>query len=532
MGAMIDGSSVQRTDDLDADVLIVGLGPTGASAAGLLAQRGLRVMAFDRLPGLYPLPRAVGLDHEVMRTMQEFGIAERLARYIEPYRPSAYHGMKGQLIKRLDAAPPPFRMGWAPNYVFDQPAFENEIRARLRELPRVQLEFPVEVKSTGQDSERVWADIEIGGRTRRVTARYLLACDGGSSPIRKSLGIEFEDLGFDEPWLVVDIIVSDEKVKELPQTQVQYCEAGRPSTFVTCTGNHRRWEIMLLPGDSLSADFPEEELWPLLSRWIKPHEGKLWRAAAYRFHGLIAREWRRGRILLAGDSAHMTPPFMAQGMAQGIRDAHNLAWKLARVIRDRAPAQLLDTYQIERRPHVEATTRAAIALGRVICERDPDRAHARDASLLAEQGGEIKTTIRQNMIPGLQHGLFAEGTPGAGELFPQPTVHHAATGRSVWLDELTGSRVRVVTAAPLTAQEAAAFEALLAKLDGCLVSLAPEATAGIRVREESGCLGSWMKELGCCVVIVRPDHYVYATATTAVEALRQLDALCAQLQAG
>lgn len=527
---MIPGLQSRCTDGLDADVLIVGLGPTGATAAGLLAQHGLRVKAFDRLPGLYPLPRAVGVDHEAMRIMQELGIVHRVLPYTQPYRPSEYRGMRGQLIKRMDTAPPPFRTGWAPNYVFDQPAFESEIRRRLAEFPRVALECSAEVVAVGQDDDHAWADVRVAGGKRRVTAQYLLACDGGSSPIRKSLGIELEDLGFDEPWLVVDIIVSDEKAKQLPQTQVQYCEAARPATFVCCTGNHRRWEIMLLPGDSLSSDFPEDELWPLLSRWIKPSEGKLWRAAAYRFHGLIAKEWRRNRILLAGDSVHMTPPFMAQGMVQGIRDAHNVAWKLARVVRGRAPERLLDSYQIERRPHVEVTTRTTIALGRVICERDAQRAEARDVKLLAEHGGEVKTTLRHNMIPNLCHGLLAEGSPGAGSLFPQPTVRDERTGGLALLDDVTGSRVRVVTSTALNALEAAQFDDRLAKLDGCLVSLNAEPAAGIRVRETAECLGSWMREVGCSFVIVRPDHYVYATARSAVDALRQLDSMSVELQ--
>lgn len=530
MNASTGPSSVPRIDDVDADVVIVGLGPTGATAAGLLAQQGLSVLVFDRLPGLYPLPRAAGLDHEAMRIMQELGIANRVLPYTQPYRPSEYRGMDGQLIKRLDAAPPPFRSGWAPNYVFDQPAFENELRRRLTEFPRVQIELSAEVTSVGQSSDHVWAEVQAGGRKRRVTARHLLACDGGSSPIRKSLSIELEDLGFDEPWLVVDMIVSDEKAKALPQTQVQYCEADRPATFVTCTGNHRRWEIMLLPGDSLSADYPEEELWRLLSRWIKPHEGKLWRAATYRFHGLIAKEWRRGRILLAGDSVHMTPPFMAQGMVQGLRDAHNLAWKLARVSRGLAPERLLDSYQAERRPHVEETTRSAIALGRVICERDHGRARARDATLLAEQGGEIKTTIRQSMIPNLHHGFLVEDSPGAGSLFPQPSIQHERTGRSALLDDVTGSRVRVVAARALTPKQVAEFDSLLAHLDGCLVSLSNEGSGDICVRDASGVIDSWMKEFGCEFALVRPDHYVYATAASATDALRCLYSMAAELR--
>jgi 3-(3-hydroxy-phenyl)propionate hydroxylase len=518
----------------DADVLIVGLGPTGATLAGLLAQRGLSVIVFDKLPDLYPLPRAVGMDHEVMRIVQELGIVDRVLPLTEPYRPSDYRGMDGQLIKRLDAAPPPYRTGWAPNFVFNQPEFEHRLRDRLTEMPRVKTCFPAEVTAVEQTDEGVWADVVAAGTKHRFTGRYLVACDGGSSLIRKGLGIELEDLGFDEPWLVVDLIVSDEKAKELPQTQVQYCEAVRPSTFVTCTGNHRRWEIMLNPGDSLSADYPEDELWPLLRRWIKPGEGRVWRAATYRFHGLIAKEWRKGRILLAGDAAHMTPPFMAQGMVQGIRDAHNLAWKLDRVVRGISPDRLVDTYAVERRPHVEATTRAAIALGRVICERDPERARARDATLVAEQGGSIRTTFRQNLIPGLSSGVLAENGSDAGVLFPQPTVRNLQTGKSGLLDDMTGSHLRVVTSTVLTEQDAKGLDDRLAPLDGCLVSVGqsqPPAAHAIEVIETAGTLGAWMKERGHSFAVVRPDHYVYGTAATVPDVLRHLDSLSAALSA-
>ena len=197
-----------------------------------------------------------------------------------------------------------------------------------------------EVQGVGQDDEGAWADVRLeeGTDAVRFRGRYLIACDGGASVIReKILGITMDDLGFHEPWLVVDVLVNEDKLAKLPQTQVQYCEPERPSTYVTCVGNHRRWEITLNPGDRSSGVFPDEELWPLLERWITPEDGRIWRSAAYRFHGLVANEWRRGRILLAGDAAHMTPPFMAQGMAAGMRDALNLAWKLDRVIQSRRP---------------------------------------------------------------------------------------------------------------------------------------------------------------------------------------------------
>ncbi|OWU65192.1 MAG: FAD-binding monooxygenase, partial [Armatimonadetes bacterium Cent15-Ar3] len=266
-----------------------------------------------------------------------------------------------------------------------------------------------------------------------------------------------------------DAIVNPDKLAQLPQTQVQYCEAERPSTFVVGPGQHRRWEIMLLPGDSLSSDFPEEQLWPLLSRWLQPHEAKLWRAAAYRFHGLVANEWRRERILLAGDAAHMTPPFMAQGMVSGLRDAHNLAWKLKRVISGQSPDALLDSYMQEREPHVRQTIHTAMGLGRIICERDPQRALERDARLRAAHGGTVKTEYRQNMIPNLGTGLIDKTTPLAGTLFPQPWVR--AGDFEGLLDDLTGARVLAVVQGALTPEVQASFLEALAPLDGRLVQL-------------------------------------------------------------
>lgn len=520
------------------DVIIAGLGPTGAALAGLLGQRGVRVAVFDRLPDLYPLPRAIGLDHEAMRIVQELGICERMAPHIGAYRPSEYRGMDGQLIKRLDTQPEPHRLGWAPNYVFNQPGFERVLRERLQELPGVQVYLQAEIVDTGQEASQAWADVRLNGQgsMTRFTASYLVACDGGASPIRKRLGIALEDLDFDEPWLVVDAIVPEEKLAQLPQTQVQYCEAARPCTFVVGPGNHRRWEVMLLPGDSLSPEFPEEELWPLLARWIQPGEARLWRAAAYRFHGLVAQEWRRGRILLAGDAAHMTPPFMAQGMVGGLRDAHNLAWKLERVLQGQSAHSLLDTYQAERRPHMRQTVITAMGLGRIICERDPQRARERDARLLAAHGGEVKTEYRQNMIPNLAHGLLATGAAFAGELFPQPQVSAGAfAGR---LDDLTGARVRLVVTGDLPQAQARAYQAQLARVGGVLVHLAPQGQAtpasaaaeGLHdVHEEAPLIGPWLQAQGQTAVVVRPDHYVFGAAPDHAGALELLETLVRSL---
>lgn len=510
------------------DVIIAGLGPTGATLAGLLGQAGVRVAVVDRLPDLYPLPRAIGLDHEALRIVQELGLSERMAPHIAPYQPSEYLGMDGRLIKRLDALPEPHRLGWAPNCVFDQPAFERVLRERLAELPNVRVFLETEIEDTGQDAHQAWADVRFAGRSERtrLQAKYLVACDGGASPIRKRLGIALQDLDFDEPWLVVDAIVEEHKLSQLPQTQVQYCEAARPSTFVVGPGRHRRWEIMLLEGDSLSPEFPEHELWPLLARWIRPGDARLWRAAAYRFHGLVATEWRRDRILLAGDAAHMTPPFMAQGMVGGLRDAHNLAWKLRRVLAGRSSAVLLDSYMQERCPHMTQTIRTAMGLGRIICERDPGKARERDARLRAAHGGSVKTEYRQNMIPNLAHGLIAAGSPLAGELFPQPQV--CTAGRAGRLDDLSGACVRAVVTGPLEDAQKAVWRQALAPLGGRLVRVGAAGARGgdvLEVAEQQPLIEPWLAAAGRRVAIVRPDHYVYGTAADPAEGLRLLSDL-------
>lgn len=497
------------------DVIVIGLGPTGATLAGLLGQRGLSVAIFDRLPDIYPLPRAIGLDHEAMRIVQELGLADAIKPFIDDYRPSEYRGMDGELIKRLDTLPKPHRLGWLPNYVFEQPGFERVLRKRLSDFSNVKVFLNAEVTDSGQDAGHAWVDVKLadGSEQIRCSAKYMVACDGASSPTRKRLGIELEDLNFDEHWLVVDAIVSKDKLSDLPQTQVQYCEAQRPSTFVVGPGQHRRWEIMLLEGDSLSSDFPENELWPLLKRWIKPGEAQLWRAAAYRFHGLIAKEWRRGRILLAGDAAHMTPPFMAQGMVAGMRDAHNLAWKLARLLQNQSPDTLLDSYVKERHPHVRQLIVKAMELGRIICERDKERALARDARMREAHNGVIKTEYRQNMIPNLQHGLIDDEAAFAGELFPQPFVQSGSFhGR---LDDLIQSRFCVVVLGELSEVDKENYIQLLKPMEGLLIHLfnGPSSAQYLAVIEDDPLIADWLSSQQKNIVLVRPDKYVYgATA--------------------
>jgi 3-(3-hydroxy-phenyl)propionate hydroxylase len=518
------------------DVAIVGLGPVGATAANLLGQRGIRTFACDRSTSIYPLPRALGLDHETMRILQACDLADDVQRFVRVYPRTEYRGVDGRLISQFESIPEPFPLGWAPNYTFNQPEFERILRAGIDRYPCVEVVLGAEASTLTEHDDDVLLHINRvdGGETREVRARFVIAADGGGSPIRRQLGIGMESLDFDEPWIVIDIICDDDAARVLPDCVIQYCEPDRPTTYVLGPGNHRRWEMMLLPGEDAATIATEARVWELLARWIAPDHAELWRFATYVFHSLIATSWRHGRVFLAGDAAHMTPPFMAQGMVQGLRDVLNLTWKLDLVLHG-ADATMLDSYETEREPHVRATSEAAKALGHVICELDADRARQRDERMLAEFGDPPKVRLRQNLIPGLSAGLVDLASTAAGRIAPQPTVHTAAGGAQR-LDDVTGPGFRLVAGHRLAGQLLASptVSAVIEQLDGSVVAVHPAATFDdvpparddrlVTVSDRAGTLDEWFRANGCAAVLVRPDHYVYGTA----DDVESVERLCAQ----
>jgi len=497
------------------DVAIVGFGPAGAVAAALLGQAGLTVQVVDRLPGVYEIPRAIALDHEVMRVFQQLGIVDAVTPFTEPFTPSEWFGADGQLIRRMTMVAPPYPQGYTPSLVFTQPPVERVLRARVAQLPNVTVALGTELTGLAQDGAGVHLALRAAdGSASTVHARWAIGCDGGASLVRGLLDIGLEDLDFDEPWLVVDVNVNARGLAKLPKTSVQFCEPERPCTLVIGPGNHRRWEISLKPGEDAQAAATPEGTWRLLSRWLTPDDGTLWRQSSYRFHALVAERWRAGRVFLAGDAAHMQPPFLGQGMCQGVRDAANLAWKLAAVVRGEvagaAAEALLDSYGHERQAHVRALTGRLKAMGAIICERDPDQARARDARLLAECGGTVRDTPRQDVLPRLDTGLLARAdTSGRGTLFPQPRL---ADGQL--MDHTQGTGWRLVLDGTLAAPPVPA--------DLRVLDLSAPATA-----EADGVVAAWMQRHACHAALLRPDHYVYGTAATAAE----LQDLLAQRQA-
>ncbi len=487
------------------DVAIVGYGPVGAVAAALLGQAGLKVHVCDRLPGVYEIPRAIALDHEVMRVFQQLGIVDAVLPFTEPFTNSEWFGADGQLIRRMTMVAPPYPQGYTPSLVFTQPPVERLLRERVGQLPNVTVALETEVTSLAQDAE--CATLTMKGKDgvlSTVLARWVLACDGGASTLRSMVGIELEDLGFDEPWLVVDVRVNEQGLAKLPKTSVQFCEPERPCTMVIGPGNHRRWEISLKSGEDPQQVASEAGTWALLSRWLTPADGQLWRQSSYRFHALVARQWRAGRVFVAGDAAHMQPPFLGQGMCQGVRDVANLCWKLAAVhhgeVQGRAAEALLDSYGHERQAHVRELTGRLKAAGAIICERDLVKARARDARLLADCDGEVKDTPRQDVLPRLETGcLMKQDRSGRGTLFPQPRM---ADDRL--MDEHAGAGWRIVLGAELATQPTPSGLMRLTLGEGAM-------------HDAEGVVARWMQRHACHAALVRPDHCVYGTAATADE---------------
>lgn len=502
------------------DAAIVGFGPTGATLANLLARGGLEVAVVDAAREIYDKPRAIALDHEVMRIFQACGRAHAIAPFTAPHPGTHYLGVDGRVIKKFDPLPPPHPLGWPPTATFVQPELETLLRAGVAGASNVDILLGAPVVAFAQDGEGVALTLRDRPGLR---ARYLLACDGANSFVRRELGVPLEDLAFDEWWLVVDVRLIGEA--ELPKKCIQYCWPSRPATFILGPGNLRRWEIKMLPGETPEDLGRSDNVKRLLSGFVDAGSIEIWRSAVYRFHALLAERWRHGRVFLLGDACHQTPPFLGQGMCAGIRDAANLAWKLALVLRDGAPESLLDSYERERAPHVRRLVATAKEFGQVIGELDPGAARARDDRLRGElERGEAET-IRQRYVPDLTSGIIDHrpAPNAAGSLFVQPRVRQP--GGDVLLDDVLPSRFLIVTAtADAQISMTPGARAKWRRLRGERVVLRrPDQPAGStedgvrELVETDGLFADWADRHGCAAAVVRPDRYVFGLAHDATE---------------
>lgn len=471
------------------DVAVVGYGPAGATLANLLALRGLKVLVLEREADIYRLPRAIHFDGESMRVFQTLGIAEELEPKLVVAPGMRFVNSSGQILidwkRPLGVGP----QGWKHSYRFHQPDLEEMLRARLQQYANVDIRLRHEVFAIdeGENDALLRFEDMSSGRLLRARARYVVGCDGARSLVRRLLDTELEDMKSHERWLVVDVILKRNR-DDLGDHSVQYCDPARPATYVRGSGERRRWEIMLHPEeDALEMSRPER-VWELLSAWVTPEDAVLERPAVYTFHSVVAQGWRNGRLLIAGDAAHQTPPFMGQGMCAGVRDVANLAWKLADVVNGKAPESLLDTYESERSPHVREFIETAVRLGSVIQTRDPEVARKRDVELAANP--QLFVTPEPRLGAGAHAGL-----PTTGGISMQPVD---AQGKR--FDDIAGYQFSIVA----TPELAEAAQALAA--GECSVHVATEAA-----------VLEWLERLSAKAVLLRPDRYIAAVAGNAEE---------------
>jgi 3-(3-hydroxy-phenyl)propionate hydroxylase len=512
------------------DVAIIGGGPVGAFAANLLGKAGIKTLIVEKEAQPFPLPRAVHLDHEMVRLLQAVGIADKVLADMRDTEGHLHIGADHGVIRYMGTVDKPRPYGWSNDYFFYQPELEDHLRDALGAYPNVELRLGTECVGVEQQSNHVSLNLVGDQQAYQIEARWVIACDGARSSVRKDLGIELDDLDFEEPWLVVDAEVDGDVQfpdlngvpagANLQQLSIMMCDPKRPATIVPGRGNHRRWELMLLPGENDKEMMKPQKVAELLAPYLDGVPHKIVRASTYRFHGLVAKQWQQGKVFLAGDAAHQTPPFFGQGMCHGFRDVANLSWKMAMILNHQADASILDSYQPERDPHVRAVITAAVNAGRYICILDQQQAAFRDADIREKvRRNELPTTAAE-LIPPIQSGIVATRTTKAGVRFIQPRL--TIEGKEKLLDDIAPGQWKLFVK----------NGAILTSAQDTKQSYLTNVDLQIYNAEDLGChnpITQWLADCQVQAVLVRPDFYVYGTAGHDVDTL--LISLSQQLSA-
>jgi 3-(3-hydroxy-phenyl)propionate hydroxylase len=505
---------ITMTDHVPA--VIIGAGPTGASAAIMLAQRGIECLLLDRWPQVYALPRAVHFDDEVFRVFADLGIADRVRAISRPNPGMQLVDTRLRVLAEFTRDPSGRAHGHPQSSMFDQPELERVLRERLAELPRVRFRGDVEVVAVeqvagGPGPVRVrYRDLASGAESS-VWADAVLGCDGANSITRAAIGAQMEDLGFTQQWLVVDVH-SPEPLDVYDGVQ-QVCDHDRAATFMMVTPGRYRWEFRLRPGEHPD-DLDESQVVALIRPWlgtVDPEKLTFLRRAWYTFRGTVADRWQDGRVFLLGDAAHLTPPFIGQGMCAGIRDAANLTWKLALVLTGRADDRLLATYAAERRPYARRVIRMAIAVGWLMTGGGPRTCRLRRAALHAvTRLPGVEERAFTAAWPAFPPGpLTASGDRTAGRPCPQPRVR--TRDGEVLLDEALGDGFAIISRGR---DDVAAFDPATRGFFDALGTtvVRPGDPAASAVDDVDGALTALLDRAGADALLLRPDRVVADTA--------------------
>ncbi len=463
-------------------VVIVGAGPTGITAATLLAQYGVDCLVLDRWPGVYPQPRAVHLDDEIYRVIARLGIADEFAAISRPTLGLRLLDKQFRVLAEFNRDPSRSVNGFPQANMFDQPELETLLRANLKRYPNAELRGDVEVTEvidSGRYIHVTFTD-RSNGRAHQVDAAYLLGCDGANSMVRAQIGSSMRDLNFMQRWLVVDI-ASNADLHQWDGVH-QVCDPVRAGTYMRIGPARYRWEFRLLAGETADNFGTLAALRPLITPWTEKvaiSELTLLRVTEYTFRAQIAHRWRHGNIFILGDAAHLTPPFIGQGMGAGVRDAANLAWKIAGVHHGTLAADVLDSYEQERKPHTRHMIRLALGVGWAMTG-----------------GGRVGNAARRlvlprlRLIPGLRDKVVDSTTPAlrssalvcrsrrprqlAGTLCPNPVLRDGQR-----LDDILGAGFALIT----TSRPGAADEASLRRHGVVVLAVQP-----------GGALETWLRQ--------------------------------------
>jgi len=489
-------------------VAVVGAGPTGITAATLLALYGVDCLVLDRWPGVYPQPRAVHLDDEIYRVVARLGIADEFAAISRPTLGLRLLDNRFKVLAEFNRDPARSVHGFPQANMFDQPELEGLLRANLKRYAGAELRGNAEVTEIIERRGRLRVAFtdRCDGQVHLVEADYLLGCDGANSVVRTEIGSTMRDLNFEQRWLVVDV-ATDTDLHQWEGVH-QVCDPVRAGTYMRIGQGRYRWEFQLLAGESADDFGTLPALRPLIAPWtadVADSELTLLRVTEYTFRAQIADRWRRGNVFILGDAAHLTPPFIGQGMGAGLRDAMNLAWKIAGVRNGTLAAGILDSYEQERKPHTRQLIRLALNVGRSMTG-----------------GGRLGNVVRRlvlprlRLLPGLRDKVVDSTTPAlrrsalvhksrrprqlAGTLCPNPPLPGGQR-----LDDAVGAGFVFITTSPL----GGADEALLRRR-GVAVLVAHRDTE----------LEKWLHRARVAAAIVRPDR-------TVMRAGRDPAALCA-----
>ena len=471
--------------ETNCEVLIIGLGPVGAALANVLGDLGIETLVVERQPQAYRLPRAVSMDDETMRVFQSIGLSDEVERITAVGEGADFVDPAGRTLLTWHRPPVRTSNGWYVNYRFHQPALEQVLQNGMARYDCLGSKTGTEVTGLRDDGNAVTATCQEAGKTTTIRAKFVVGCDGANSFTRSAMESEYVDLGFEEPWVVVDLTLKNER-RDLTPRSTHYCDPERAASNIFLGRGRRRWEFRLKEGEDPDTITRAENIWKLLARWIGPEEAELERAVVYTFRSAVAGVWKKGRIMIAGDAAHLTPPFMGQGMCAGIRDVSNLGWKLARVIRKKASPDILDSYQSEREPHVRTFIEMTMQMGRMI----NTTASALSAGNVvdADDGRQEMSQLKPALGPGLSAGRSGV----TGQLFPQ---FRLSSGEQ--LDDRIGNRFGLLLDPLLTA----AVDSVPVNDDITVISdSAPEYL-------------EWFHTNGLAAVLLRPDRYILGGAT-------------------